>query len=294
MNIICPFTREQSLVEDNPTNVLQTIYSNNVIGKIKIPGTLLTILQNGKYESIKSIITGLSREHFEKYHTPFEISSGLLEGGYKDFNYPNTFDKKAYYLLKVLYENGGAEYKTFSIYPSRDYPLAYANDSDEFSRILEKLDEDFYIKLINPAKAEDYELIQTDLKLTKEGINEIRKKDLPQIPMIGLIDQKVFTGDIKIDERILHAKKLFFKSNSTMDEKRSACETLSFVLERIREEMKEYLVGKDVEDFFRIVNEFDIRHNKNNTKTLKYEEQLEWVFYSLLNSIGCYFNLKKN
>ncbi len=170
MNIICPFTGEQSLIEENPTNVFETIYSNSIIGKIKIPGTLLTIVENGKYDSVKSIIAGLSRHHFEKYHTPFEINIGLLEGGYKDFEYPTTFDEKSYFLLEYFYENGGAEYKTFEARPNLEYPLAFADDSEEFIRVFSKLEDENLIELIDPLESESGEIVLTELKLTKYGI----------------------------------------------------------------------------------------------------------------------------
>ena len=74
---------------------------------------------------------------------------------------------------------------------------------------------------------------------------------------------------------------------------RSACETLSYILEPLREDLKNYFSQKDVSDFFQIVNTFDIRHNKYMTKNIVHIEQLEWVFYTLLNSINTFVKLKK-
>ena len=74
---------------------------------------------------------------------------------------------------------------------------------------------------------------------------------------------------------------------------RSACESLSYVLEPLREELPKYFHKQDVSDFFNIVNNFDIRHNKDHTKKLIHPEQLEWGFYSLLNTINTYVKLKK-
>jgi hypothetical protein len=85
---------------------------------------------------------------------------------------------------------------------------------------------------------------------------------------------------------------LFFKEPQTMDRMRSACESLSFVLEPLREDLKKYFNSKDTEAFFNIVNNFDIRHNKEQTKDIQYQEQLEWIFYSLLNTITIYTKLK--
>ena len=57
--------------------------------------------------------------------------------------------------------------------------------------------------------------------------------------------------------------------------------------------MKQYLSDKDVNNFFDIINNFDIRHNRKGIKPLKYVEQFEWLFYSLLNSLNLYYKLKK-
>ena len=79
-----------------------------------------------------------------------------------------------------------------------------------------------------------------------------------------------------------------------MDRMRSACETLSYVLERLRTELEAYFSTKDIADFFQLVNRFDIRHNKETTKALQHPEQLEWVFYTLLNTINTYIKIKNN
>jgi hypothetical protein len=57
--------------------------------------------------------------------------------------------------------------------------------------------------------------------------------------------------------------------------------------------MDKYFTDKDVNLFFQVVNEFDIRHNKEKTKKLIYEEQVEWVFQCLLNTLITYIKLKK-
>jgi hypothetical protein len=78
-----------------------------------------------------------------------------------------------------------------------------------------------------------------------------------------------------------------------MDDKRSACETLSYVLEPLRKELEAFFSTSDVSDFFQLVNRFDVRHNKSSTINLVHEEQLEWVFYTLLNSISTFTKLKR-
>ena len=78
-----------------------------------------------------------------------------------------------------------------------------------------------------------------------------------------------------------------------MDKMRSACEVLSYILEPLRKDLEKYFKQKDISDFFQLVNNFDIRHNKESTKDIIHEEQLEWVYYSLLNTINTYTKLQK-
>ena len=118
------------------------------------------------------------------------------------------------------------------------------------------------------------------------------EKGTSKLPIFGLIDQKIITGRLEDDRNIAHAKSLFFGKDSTLESKRSACQTLSFVLEPLHENLKKSFEG-DTEVFFRIVNEFAIRHNKERTKNIQHEEQIERIFYSLLNTINVYVKMKR-
>ena len=134
--------------------------------------------------------------------------------------------------------------------------------------------------------------IYKDVQLTDFGIEEI-EKELPKIPMYGLINDSISTGNPEVDKKINHAKLLFFNKPQTPERMRSACETLSHVLEPLKKDIGKYFTNKDVKDFFQIVNAFDIRHNKESTQNIIHEEQLEWIFYTLLNTINCYTKLEK-
>jgi len=129
------------------------------------------------------------------------------------------------------------------------------------------------------------------VKITAKGRREA-ERGLPKMPLFGLVNQEISTGDLLIDQRINHARELFFDKPQNLDKMRSACETLSYVLEPVREDLKTFFTVKDVSDFFQLVNAFDIRHNKDTTKTLIHTEQLEWVFYTLLNTLNTYYKLK--
>lgn len=291
---ICPLTGLEVMEQDiipHPENIHITEYRNLIIGGVILNTPSYNALQNLGDKTILSIIAGICRHYFQKYGKSFEVKYDFVKSGYRDYEYPKTFNEKALYYLKYLYENGGAEYKSFDVRTYLDYTLSYAEDEYEFDRIITKLIDKNYIFVPTLPYFAGADLKYRKITLNKNGIQEI-EKTFPKIPMVGLVDQDIKTGDLQMDDKINHAKKLFFKSDATIDDKRSACETLSYVLEPLRDELKSVFTDADVNAFFRIVNEFDIRHNKDYTKDLKYEEQLEWVFYTLLNTITCYVKLK--
>jgi hypothetical protein len=191
-----------------------------------------------------------------------------------------------------MYKNEGNDYADFEFNSIRDYPLAYATGEEEFNKIIDHLENKYFIKIGNTLRMAGHRIVYQNVTLTDYGIKEV-EKELPKIPMIGLVTQEISTGDQRIDSIINHAKKLFFEEPTTLDKMRSACESLSYVLEPLRTECEKLFTKRDVNDFFKIINEFDVRHNKNSTKQIQLPEQLEWVFYSLLNTINTYTKLKK-
>jgi len=299
---LCPFTGlpiDPNDVYDVPYKPLVIGYSNKIIGKVEMPNLVyvncyhkLIGKSDENYNNNLYIYIGIIRNHYEKEKSPFYVNSDFIENGYKEHYFPSGFNEKTRYFLKYLYKNGGNEGRKFQI-ALNDYPLAYAKSDDEFQRIIEKLIKQEFIDYVRkPSRNMAGEILSFSIELSPLGEKEV-EKNLPVVPLFDLVNQDVFTGDSKIDSEILHAKKLFFKTDSTLNDKRSACETLSFVLEPIREDLKTVFSSKDVSDFFNIVNNFDIRHNKEHIKNLIHEEQLEWIFYSLLNSIICYYKLCK-
>ena|ERR1700744_422951 len=200
------------------------------------------------------------------------------------------FTEKATYMLSYIYENGGSEFKPLEFNSILSRSICGCDHSNEFERVMISLLKQEWVSFVDDHDNNggvDYKRVL----LTRDGNNEATKL-LPKIPMIGLVNQEVITGDITVDEKINHARKLFFKDGATLDDMRSACETLSFVLEPLRDDLKLAITTADVEAFFQIVNKFDIRHNKPHTINLVHPEQFEWVFYSLLNTINTYTKLK--
>ncbi|MBX2962113.1 MAG: hypothetical protein KF687_06340 [Cyclobacteriaceae bacterium] len=266
-------------------------YYEDTVGNVKVTLVAYNELMTGDFE--RYIFAGITRNAFEDKQAPPLIDSQFIRDGYKSHNPPMDFKEKAHRFLKYLYEHGGRENEKFELNSTKDFPLAYA-EPEEFIRVVEYLEKQNWIDVNRTHKigAMASQRIYMGVELTTWGMDEI-EKHLPQLPLIGLVDQKISTGNIAVDEKINHAKNLFFKTGSTLDDKRSACETLSYVLEPLRDSLATFFSASDVSDFFQIVNRFDIRHNKSMTINLTHEEQLEWIFYTLLNTITTFVKLKK-
>lgn len=182
------------------------------------------------------------------------------------------------------------ENKEFEFYSNKDFTLAFA-DPEEFKRIMDQLLQDYSLTIRATNNLSNGRTLYRGVKLTSVG-KEVVERGLPKMPLCGLVSQEISTGNIEIDKKINHARQLFFDEPQSMDKMRSACEILSYVLEPLRKDLTTFLAARDVSDFFQLVNTFDIRHNKETTIDLIYAEQLEWVFYTLLNSINTYTKLK--
>ncbi len=265
-------------------------YYEQTVGNIKVTLVAYNELMTGDFE--RYIIAGITRNAYEDKQEPPLIDSQFIRDGYKALNPPTDFKAKVHRFLQDIYERGGRENERFELNSTMHFPLAYT-EPDEFIRIIEYLEKQKWINIGRTHKigAMASQRLFMGVELTTWGMDEIEKK-LPQIPLIGLVDQKIKTGNIAVDEKINHAKNLFFKKNATLDDKRSACEALSYILEPLRNDLATFFSSADVNDFFQIVNRFDIRHNKDTTINLLHEEQLEWIFYTLLNSINTFVKLK--
>ena len=201
-----------------------------------------------------------------------------------------TFHEKTMYMLEWIYEHGGDVYKPNQFDAGLSYQIAECANPNEFERIIEAMRSKQWLTYGGVGKGQTG-LIFLQVRLTELGIAEA-KKSFPQTPMLSLISQAITTGDVTIDEKINLARELFLREPQTMEHMRSACVALAAVLEPLRDELTPTFTVADVNEFFLIVNRFDIRHNKATTATLEHPEQLEWVFYTLLNTINTYTKLK--
>ena len=202
-----------------------------------------------------------------------------------------TFDERVIYFLNYIYENGGNEYRANHFDDYTSHHLAGMWTPSQFNNLMKALLSKDWISCESRESIVGGNSWYFGVRLTEKGIVEVQK-GLPKIPMIGLVNQEITTGDSKTDEKINHAKNLFFGDPQTMEHMRSACITLAAVLEPLRDDLTPTITSADVNTFFELVNKFDIRHNKGNVKRLEHPEQLEWVFYSLLNTINTYTKLK--
>ncbi len=202
-----------------------------------------------------------------------------------------TFDERVIWFLSHLYEQGGNEYKAQNYTADRSYRIPGTTSPDEFNRMMKSLKSKGWATWdLQPQQSGHPHYVS--VLLTEDGITEA-KKALPQIPLFGLISQEITTGDSDTDVKINHARTLFFSNPSKIEHMRSACVALCAVLEPIRYELTPAVTKADMNDLFQLINRFDIRHNNDGVTQLKYPEQLEWVFYSLLNTINAYTKLKK-
>jgi hypothetical protein len=233
------------------------------------------------------LINGICRNRTLKGETPAPINSAFLRQLY-DQPIPYSFEERARHFLQYLYDNGGKTYQPVQLNSTEDCPIAYSNRT-EFENIIRYLKNENWIRYDRSTPTIQTHFYQ-GMTLEKKGREEI-EQGLPKMPLFGLVNQQIATGDPTVDMTIEHARILFFGKNNSLDHKRSACEALIFILEPLRKTLDRQFQG-DTEKFFRIVNEFSIRHNKERTQKLEHEEQLEWIFYSLLNTINTYTKMK--
>lgn len=295
MNLeICPITgiriNRQDFQSNQPIENSYT-YRAPTVGEVTLSVPAWFILEQNAFPQ-KPIIAGFCRNTFDRKGKGPKITTDFINEGYKSIEVPSSFEEKWRHLLEYLYEAGGKESKTFTLNSLVDYTITYSpyTDDFEFIRIVDHLKLLNYIIYKSKDDTHPLEVIFFQISLTIDGLEQA-KKSLPTDPMIRLIREDFSLSDRDTNEKVNHAIKLFH-TNSSMDNKRSACETLSFILEPLRNELKKGFSG-DTEDFFNIVNNFNIRHNKERTKRIEHSAQLEWVFYGLLNTIRTFYLLKK-
>jgi len=265
-------------------------YTGRKTGKVQIAISVVNAFHEEPYNYYPTL-AALCREAHENKVDPPLITSDFINHVMPTLSFPRRFKEKVAHFLKWFYNHGGDDFKPKTFDVSSDFYIAFADDGEEFNRILAHLNNKMLIEWAAHHGYIGGGGLYLDVLMTDAGIQEV-EKDMPKVPMVGLINQYITTGNETIDEKINHAKKLFFDEPQTMEHMRSACVTLAAVLEPLRGDLTSVIARPDVEAFFQLVNNFDIRHNHHKVMTLEYPEQLEWVFYSLLNTINVYYKLK--
>jgi hypothetical protein len=82
-------------------------------------------------------LAGVCRAAHERKQKPFNISDNYYSG--PDPTWPKSFEEKQAHFLQLLYDSGGNERKPRTIQTLEDFPLAFANDAEQFHRIIESL-----------------------------------------------------------------------------------------------------------------------------------------------------------
>lgn len=266
-------------------------YETPFVGRVKVELSIYSEMLEDKKLFARDILSGISKNRTLNGEEPVVFTSEFVSGGYKSLNPPIEFEEKVFHFLRYLYNFGGRENKEFELKSGAHCMIAYA-EPGEFKRILDYLKDEHFITSGDLKRLAGGAVLYQRVKLTSLGKDQAMK-GLPKLPLFGLVSQEIATGNPIIDEKINHARTLFFDKPESMDKMRSACEALSYVLEPLRDDLENYFVAKDVSAFFQVVNTFDIRHNKETTKILEHPEQLEWVFYTLLNTINTYYKMKR-
>ena len=203
----CILGRE--ILPQNMSPILGTTYEyyEEAVGKVKVTDIAYNELMYGDFE--KYIIAGITRNAYENKQEPPLINSQFIRHGYKELNPPMSFNDKSQRLLKYLYDHGGNENVSFELNSTIDFPLAYA-EPEVFSRIVGFLEKNNWIDISKTHKVGSMasQRVFMGVELSIAGINKI-EEDSSEIPLISLVEQRIKTGNVAVDEKINHAKDLF-------------------------------------------------------------------------------------
>lgn len=257
-------------------------YFNDVIGEAIISIFVTRNLE--RHSSYLPILAGICRNRFEDNEEPIPITEQFIDEELKNYRYPNSFSEKKLHLLNYISKKSGLDRDPISLSSNRDFPIPYAKDEKKFIQIMNDLEQSNWIKIESKIEKLSNITIYQGVTLTDEGELTINKFGV-------LLKFSLNTNDEKLNNLFNHSQQLFFRNNSTIEDKRSACQSLSLILEGVKGDLKSFFSDSDIEFLSKIINEYDIRHNKSRTIQLIHVEQVEWIYYSLMNTILTYFKL---
>lgn len=272
----------------HPGSTLLT-YHNPAVGRVLIGEMFYQELINlGKTNN--PILAGYCRQEQEAGRTPMSLVHGSLEELERTLRYPKTLKEKAAHLLKHLYDSGGKDGKEFSLQNARDYPLCFCSGALELDAVIANLKDRNLIECRTTNLSGSRNLHEGRIKA--DALDSL-EGHLAQGPMLGLTSQEIITTDSEWDKRIQHAMELFNEQPRTKERMRLAIVELHAVMEPLRDKVASRFSKGDTQTFFELVNRFDVRHNKEQTMRIEHEEQLEWLYYSFLNTLNTYSKLER-
>lgn len=157
----------------------------------------------------------------------------------------------------------------------------------------------------NETKEEFALFINNILKLYKDGYYlEPTNGYVMNLPNEALKRQLEYQGaEIPEDvfQKLQSASKNYYRFNADLESKKSAIVILAGILENVREDLKivlnrEYGIKKTEHDklIFGIVNEYNIRHNRDDQKNdYSHEIWFDWMMQYYTSVIIAYYKLKK-
>ena len=137
--------------------------------------------QQGRLQP-RTDLAGACREAKEHGFGPIDISDKFSAG--PDKSWPSTFDEKCLHFLRLFYESGGKERKKRTIHVLEDFPMAFAQDAEEFYRVLESLLDEGKLRYDESSVVQgdwegDVQAWYHGMLLTPSGKNAILSATLP-------------------------------------------------------------------------------------------------------------------
>lgn len=82
-------------------------------------------------------LAGACRAVYERKQNPFNINKNYHNG--PEPTWPKTFEEKQTHFIQLLYDTGGSEHKPRTVRTLEDFSLAFADDAEQFYRIIESV-----------------------------------------------------------------------------------------------------------------------------------------------------------
>lgn len=131
---------------------LETVHGGYILYKFKPIGVayfehaslkrLGSLHSDGSFQPLTAW-AGLCRVAYE-----LDQTSPIVQGEPGDGQnaIPETFEDKRHHFLRLFYEAGGKEHKSRGIFLNDDFPMAFAQNAEEFSRIFHALVDDGFLR----------------------------------------------------------------------------------------------------------------------------------------------------